>query len=215
MGDKLTPEEEQEIKNKIEENSKQQNKIIVGFFIFVGVVAIVITAWIFISYMGSHVSYRGIEFDVVDEIAPYRITLPINAGGGITGSVVKENDFYFYLRNDPRDLEAIEFDADIVFLKDMVLSMPDSLHCEGDSIISIANLARLYQVLGTIVIKDENAGCDDQGRYVFLEIQEGEETKITQTGPSCYLISVNNCEILPATEKFMVESFIEVKKIVP
>jgi hypothetical protein len=44
---------------------------------------------------------------------------------------------------------------------------------------------------------------------MFVQIEEGEETRIEQFGPSCYKLIVNDCEILPATERFMIEVFSE------
>ena len=74
--------------------------------------------------------------------------------------------------------------------------------------------SKLYEIIGTTVIKDPNASCDTQGTYTFIQLQEGEETSIEQFGPSCYNININNCEILEGTEKFMAETLVEVQKII-
>ena len=67
--------------------------------------------------------------------------------------------------------------------------------------------------LGIKVIKDPNATCDSEGKYMFLNIQPGETTKIKQTGPSCYVMEVKDCEILKATERMMVETFVRYEEV--
>jgi hypothetical protein len=95
--------------------------------------------------------------------------------------------------------------------------MTNSFNCDGDGVIGIANVLNLYKIIGTQVIKDENASCDDLlGRYMFLNIKEGNETKINDYGlkGACYNIEVKGCDILPATERFMLETLIKVNKVV-
>jgi hypothetical protein len=94
----------------------------------------------------------------------------------------------------------------------MVINMTNDFNCNGDGIIALANLVKLYSIMGASVIKDENATCDLQGSYMFLRIENGNQTKIEQFGPACYKIYVNNCEILAGTEKFMTETFSEIIK---
>ena len=76
----------------------------------------------------------------------------------------------------------------------------------------MANLVKLYEILGTKVIKDENATCDPDARYLFVQIQESEQTSVEQFGTACYNINVNGCEILQSTEKFMVETFVAINE---
>ena len=62
-------------------------------------------------------------------------------------------------------------------------------------------------MVGTKVIRDENATCDSEGRYMYINLKSGDKTKIEQSGNACYDILINNCEILEGTERFMVETF--------
>ena len=94
-------------------------------------------------------------------------------------------------------------------MRNMVINQTSNFNCNGDGIIGVANLLKLYNVLGVDVISDQNATCDSKERYVFLNIKDGNETKIEQTGKTCYEIQVNSCDILSATERFMLETFIE------
>jgi hypothetical protein len=41
-----------------------------------------------------------------------------------------------------------------------------------------------------------------------LNVIPGEKTEINQIGESCYELTVNDCEILKGTERFMTEAFV-------
>ena len=85
--------------------------------------------------------------------------------------------------------------------------------CYG--IIAMANLKQLYEVLGSQVIGDPTANCETEypetPRYVYVNIQPGEETWIEEVSKACYTIHVKDCEILPATERYMTETFVAMK----
>jgi len=206
--------EKQNIDGKIKEN-----KILRNFFVGVLVCVIVlISVVLFINSVKSF-KYNGLEFSVekFGEIITYRTALPLYSQTGVsvmTGDAITEHtaDYNFYLRNDPRKLGDIPTQGEVVLYKEMVINSSEELNCEGDAIIGMKNLITLYEVLGTNVIRDENAGCDEEKRYMFLNIQPGEVTKLEQVTPSCYNIYVNNCEILDATERFMIETLIKVKQ---
>ena len=52
--------------------------------------------------------------------------------------------------------------------------------------------------------------CASYPSSLTISLKAGEETKITRTG-NCYNIEVSNCEILPALEKFIVQSIVDAK----
>jgi hypothetical protein len=54
--------------------------------------------------------------------------------------------------------------------------------------------------------------CGKHPTNMVIIIQESNETKITQPGLYCYNIEVANCEILPAVEKFIVQSILDSKE---
>jgi len=96
---------------------------------------------------------------------------------------------------------------------DTVINETQSFMCEGDGIIAIANLVQVLERFGTKVIKDPEAGCDAMGEgHIFIQLREGEETKIEQFAPTCYNFYVNDCEILEVTEKFIVDLLVEAEK---
>jgi len=126
----------------------------------------------------------------------------------------KNAEYNFYLRNDPRKLdEGVSFNGNLSLAQNLVLNSTEDFNCDGFGIIATANLVNLYKVSGINVIKDQNATCDSEGRYAFINLQKGSETRIDKVGPACYNVNISNCEILEATERLMLESFIEINKL--
>lgn len=185
--------------------------IIMMFFI------LMFLAFLWIINSVNKFNVGGVVFEVDKKdlagVTLYRTSLPVQGKSTMTGKMVTA-EYNFYLRNDPRMLKAkIDFDGGIASIKkNMVINMTNSFNCNGDGMIGIANLLKLYEITGTIVIKDKNATCDREGRYAFLNIQEGEETRIDQFGPACYNLYVKDCEILKGTERFMLDTLIEVNR---
>lgn len=184
------------------------NIILRNFFILIGIIIVIVLGFNIASNAIKEFEYQGVSFEIVKEgnIIFYQTSLPVTYQDEIA-------DYNFYLRNDPRKLEEVDFDGEMIFLRMVVLNSTEDFGCEGDGIIAIANLVNLYKILGSDVIKNENATCDNQGLYTFLQISEGNETKVEQINDACYSLEVNNCEILESTERFMLEMFVEVQDI--
>ena len=202
---------QEEIKSNSEEllggQIKEQNKALKNIFIGLGIFVIGIVAVLLLISSADYFEHKGINFNVVKEIAPYQTSLPIIYNG-------EEVQYNFFLRNDPRNLEKeIPFEGEFVLREDLIINMTKDFNCDGDGIIGVANMVNLYGLLGTKVIKDPEAGCDAlKGRYSFIQIREGKETSIEQFAPTCYNLYVNNCEVLKVTERFMVEIFSKVNE---
>lgn len=209
-----------EAKQKIEEASpkevkkmnKQLGNILLGIIITIAIFGLVI----FINYNSVHFKYKEMKFNVVKFcdsrpcLVTYQTAFPAEHNG-------QKIDYNFYLRNDPRKLEKIPFKGNITLLKRIIIKHEGEIgefNCEGDGVIGVANIVNLYSFLGAdakVVNKSNPITCDNLfGRYMFIDIVEGNETKIEQYGPACYRMYVHNCEILPATERFMTESFVKV-----
>ena len=191
---------------------ESHNKILKNFFIGVGVIIIAsLLIFLFINQTRSF-EYEGVEFSKVKFcdtrpcLITYNTKLPIIYQG-------ERIQYNFYLRNDPRKLaKSVPFDGEIVFKKDMFINITFNRHCEGYETIAIANLLNLYGISGVNTIADENAGCDFEGKSMFVLIQESNRTSIEQFGPACYNINIKNCEILKGTERFMIDTFAEIHK---
>ncbi|MCX6750206.1 MAG: hypothetical protein NTZ83_02005, partial [Candidatus Pacearchaeota archaeon] len=59
-------------------------------------------------------------------------------------------------------------------------------------------------------MRDENASCDELGRYMYIVVQPGEETSVEKFGPNCYNINIKDCEILEGTERFITEMLVKI-----
>lgn len=201
--------EKKEEKPSKKEIKKENNILKIVIFVIIGFVLTFLVIY-GVMYYTSHFEVEGVKFDIVQvgQLTLYHTSLPVSYQGGLA-------DYNFYLRTDPRVLQNLRFDDEITIKKDMVINMESDFNCNGNGVIAIANLLNLYKLIGTEVIKDENASCDEIfGRYMWINIREGDNTKVNEFGLNggCYNIDINNCEILEGTEKFMLETFIEINK---
>lgn len=187
---------------------EHQNKVLRNIIIGIILVFAIVVGIYYYTQSQIYFDYKGVEFTTVSEgqLIFYKTSIPVNN----KGSIVPYN---FFLRTKPTKLEDVPFEVDsFTLMKNVVINQEEPFNCDGDGVIAIANLARLHQVMGINFFKDENATCDDSGRYGYLTLKSGGETKITQIGNNCYDIIINNCEILPATEKLMAEMFVDFYK---
>ena len=192
---------------------KEENKILRNIFIGVGILFLLIIGGFFAIDNIRHYEYKGIDFETVKfcDVKPCLIlqqtTLPVVFNG-------EKTLYNFYFRNDPRELKEIPFDGEINLLPNMVINSEGDLNCDGDGVIAVANLVKLYEVIGAKVVKNGELKCTSTGAYIYLNIREANETSIEQTSTMCYNINVNNCEILEVTERFMVETFSKVNSLI-
>jgi len=203
-------EEEKEVKKEVvdekapsEAEVKKQGKLFRDIVIVMAACALMF----FITFMLINASktfeYKGVKF-YVDKtsavgITLYNTKLPVIYNG-------TPATYNIYLRTDPRSLNDVPFKGTLLMESEMVINST-AFNCNGDDIIAVANIVKLYNnVLDIKVIKNQSIGCDPAGRYMYLNILEGNQTRIVQTGLRCYNIYVNNCEVLKGTERFMVET---------
>lgn len=211
--DKKVVGKDENTKEKIEKplknNSSQQNKTIRNTIAVLGVVLVIIGVAFVSINNARNFEYRGITGNVVKEgeLIFYQTALPVIHNG-------EENLYNFYLRNDPRNLDRINFKGDLNLVKGIAINYTNNLNCDGKGGIALANFLSLYKVIGATYIQDSEATCDPEGRYMFIHIQESNESSIEKVGPACYNLNVNNCEILEVTERFMYETLVKVNKII-
>lgn len=192
---------------------ESQNKLLKNVFIVLGFLIIALLVAFSVINSTRNFEYKDINFDIVrtGEVVLYHTAVPIYSGtdGVATGRHVA--DYNVYLRKDPRELRYLTINEDIRWSDILVLNATDSFTCEGDGIIAVANFQQVLNTFGTKVVKDPNATCDSQGRYLFVNMQLSDgKTNIEQLSPSCYNFNIANCEILEVTEKFIVEKIAKV-----
>ena len=214
MAKKKTKKGKKEGKISRKKQIENQNKILKNFFIWIGVIIITILLIFLFINQTKNFEYGGVEFRIVKFCDTRPCLIAYNTKLLVTyqGTVMPYN---FYLRNDPRELaKNVPFDGEVVFKNDMFINITFNRYCEGRETIAIANFLSLYEVSGINVVADENTGCDIEGNSMFVLIQESNRTSIEQFGSACYNINIKNCEILEGTERFLVDTFVELNKLI-
>lgn len=209
--------EEEKIVSK--DQVKKENKLLRNIFLLMIGFCLMFLVGYFLIESSKHINYEGVKFDFVKEgqLRLYRTSIPgkIDNNGtfvpGIYKGAANQANYRIWLRKDPRALDIIPFEGCLDLKTNMVINMSQDFNCDGDGVIAIANLLKLYnEALGINVMKDENASCDPQGKYMFVNIREGDKTYIEEPGNACYTLYIKDCEILEGVERFMLETFVEV-----
>ncbi len=134
--------------------------------------------------------------------------------------------YNLYLKVDPRENNATVAGDKIIFDRGktvyITINSTGLQECEN-SVIAVADLSRFIadnqlQVKGGNPDfweagnkKQEWVTCENKQGKEVIEIMEGDETKI-DINSNCHKITVNNCETLQATEKFILQSIIDAKE---
>lgn len=173
--------------------------------------------------------FQGLSFtkEKLGDIQLYKHSYSFSDPRPITGSVVSEpRQFNLFLRNDPRENNVPIEGEEIVFVMGTTAFISVNgtglTQCEYSS-VAISNLASFLTV-NLISVKgatpDEelaretnltHASCDTTPVRQVVLIQSGDETKIEVKNTRCYIITVANCEILSAIEKFTIQSIIDAR----
>ncbi len=190
---------------------KNQKKVLIGIGItMLCLIAMLVVFYFMVNY-SKGIEYKGVKFEKVKEgnLIFYQTAIPYLYNNKIV-------PYYFYLRKDPRTEEKISFNDTQIDLKKILVINGNSseINCQGNGVIAIANLVKQYEIMGAKVIRDENATCDNESRYNYVNIIKGNETRIVSFGENhdCFTIEVKNCEVLEGVEKFMLETFVEYNK---
>jgi len=209
-------------KNKRVRKIEKELLYIIGFMVFLVVVFLVASS-IFKSF--NSFEYEGLTFtkERAGEIPIYHyyyyFTNPKN-------ELIQYN---LYLRNDPRENNVPVEGDDISFGENEVVFISvnaSELQKCKQGVLAIGSLSS-FLTDNQIFVKSGNldfwdAGnkrqdwitCENRPKNLVIEISEGEETKIN-IDENCHEITVNNCEILQATEKYEIQSIIDARKSDP
>jgi hypothetical protein len=197
-------EEEKPASQKQINTEKKQLKTIL---IVLGIIVIAFVIVLLINYKATHFKYEELKFNMVKEgdIIFYKVPVTTLENGEKTG-------YNFYLRTNPNKLKKIPFDGEITLRNNLILNVTtENLFCGGDWQLAIGNLM-LLDIFGINVLADETLGCEENSDYIYVNIHEGNESRIEQFGSSCYNLYIADCEILQVTEKFMAELFLKINE---
>lgn len=204
MNEKIEKEEEKE-EEKEHPDKKQLHSESKTLAIFLGVlilIALSFAAYLIFSNNVSSFTSGGMNYTIVHEgkLTFYNTHVPIVMNG-------TKYNFQIYLYNDPRTLQkTVPFNGTLYIRSNLVLNYTNNIDCNGDGVIAMANVFNVYHYLGINAVLDSNYTCDPQARYVYATIKLSNQTDIQENSPGCYTINVANCQILPATERFITET---------
>lgn len=188
-----------------------QNKLLRNIILFFGGIIVLILIFVAYSYSLNTFKYEDIKFERIlqGELIFYNTAIELfSPSGEYVG------DYNVYLRKDPRELgKNVAFEGELYLSKHLFLNSTESFNCDGDGIIAVANFGQIINQFGAQTLRNPNATCDEEGRWMYIRLQPGNSTYIEQTGPTCYNFNINNCEILEVTERFLVEAIVKANKL--
>lgn len=216
-------------KDSININSETfQNKqlrnilLIMGAVILIGIMSYMITLSL------ANPEYRGLKFNKVTQGDVDFYVVKIPAINPLTGEV--ESYYNMNIRNNPKDLDEINYTGRTKLLKDVTISVDQSIAEKCDYwIVGASELSGLLVEANFRVkaashnydyAKENNmtyATCYDANNQTVIVLQEaleknGEKTSITETVPNCYIINIAQCQTLQALERMMVEIAVSASK---
>lgn len=166
-----------------------------------------------IYYIYNHspsFEYEGVNFEVVQQgdLMLYKTIVPLYEDGEMV------NHYRFFLRNHAEEIEDIPIPEELDLKKFVIFNYSEDILCQGKGNIALANLKQLYEVMGATtrtesLTNKSNITCDEEGDYNYINIKEGNETKIEEIGPACYEMTFKDCEILEVTERYMLKMFVQ------
>jgi hypothetical protein len=202
--------------------AKETAKPASNTWIYVMIGVIVVLGLIYVSYKSylesKKIEYAGLNFEQkkFGDLNFYYTRIPLFDKNGINTV-----NYSMYLRNDPRTLEDIKIEGMIRIKSKTILASEPGLQCENNGIAG----GELGQAIGlwTIVITGTSnktladnrsipyVSCNaSEGMYLdstSLSFKVANVTGISQKGADCYEISVANCEILEAVERFIIGAY--------
>ncbi len=207
---KEKPSEKQPTKNK---KISKEEKQLRNFFIILGIVALLIWGFYYVTNHSPEFEYKEVKFQTVKQgdLLFYKTLVPLyNQKGEIA------TKYRFYLRNHPEDIKDIPIPEKLELKRLVILNYSDNIVCNGDTNIALANFQQVYSVMGAKIWRASNLNesykkCDEQGRYNYINIKRGNKTEIKEIGPSCYELTFKDCEILDVTERYILKMFVQTK----
>ena len=200
--------------NKLEKKQDKQAKYIIGVMFFVLIVIIFSALFIDVS---RTFGYQGMKFskEKYGNILIFKHSYYFMNDG-------EQYLYNLYIRDDPRKNEVPFQGADIFFNPGTIylsINTTNLEKCENSS-IAISEVAsflknNLLEVKSASPDKAQAnktgypyADCNTNPSNTVILFEESAETKIVQD-KLCYKVEISNCEILEASEKFIVQAILD------
>jgi len=203
---------------------RRLEKEILGIILFL--VLIVVVFFIASSYFKSKnfFEYEGLTF-AKQRLGNIPIYYHYYYFKAPDGKVIKYN---MYLRNDPRynnitlsgDISQLLAGGEVAFISINADGLQECRYgpLAVGTISSFLADNQMTVIGGNLDFwqagakKDEWITCENKPGNRVVEILAGNKTRVDISG-RCYRVEVNNCEILEAVERLMVESVVDARKI--
>ena len=192
----------------------------IPFLAWLAILAVLFFIFYFAFQNLGKVKYEGLTFvkEKYGEVLVYHYNYLTKVSSGNYRSID------VFVRGNPAE-NMVPINKEIIYPKDktvyLSVNQTGLRECE-DSTIALASLS-IFLTNNDIPLKtgtpdwneakEKNQTYIDCGHYplsMTLLLRTGEETRINRNG-LCYYIDVADCEILPAIEKFIVQSIIDAK----
>lgn len=214
MARKIKAKEEKE--TGIDRQLKKYFPLLLGL----GILVVVFVVFYFAFAGLGKVKYEGLTFikEKYGDVQVYHYSYVTKLSSGNLRVID------IFVRGNPAE-NKVPVNSEIVYPvgKNVYFSINSTeLNTCGDTIIAIAELSG-FLANNEIPLKagtpDREESKRNNSTYITcasypssltVSLKAGEETKITRTD-NCYNIEVANCEILPAMEKFIVQSIVDAK----
>ena len=213
---------EEETRKKKDRDTKLDKKLrkLAPFLLGLVLLAVIFIALLYLFHGFGKINYEGLSFtkERFGEVIVYHYSylMPVNA------TKIKAIDVY--LRGNPRE-NTVPVEGKIVYPAGKVvyigINSSGLNECE-DSMIALSELTQ-FILANNIEIKVGNADkaeanrtnssyipCSHYPKNMVIILKSGGETRISRDD-LCYTIEVANCEILPALEKFILQSIVDAK----
>ena len=214
MVKKIKAKEEKD--TKIDKQLKKYLPLLIGL----GVLVVVFVVFYFAFAGLGKVKYEGLTFikERYGDVQVYHYSYVTEISSGRVRAID------VFVRGNPAENE-VPIDSKIIYPtgKNVYLSINSTeINMCEDTMIAIAGLSgflannEIPLKAGTPDREESKRNnstyltCASYPSSLTISLKAGEETKITRTG-NCYNIEVSNCEILPALEKFIVQSIVDAK----
>lgn len=213
----------------IKERKPKETKIdsqIKRYFPFLIGLGVLVLIFIILSYIFQgigKINYEGLTFtkEKLGELIFYHYSYHVMSPAG------KIYEYNLYLRNNPKT-NSVPIEGEISYVpENMILigiNNTGLTECNQNTTLALAELSQFLtnnflKVRGGYV--DYNYSKTHNQTYISCELypentvivmESGNETKVSRTGTNCYHVSSANCEVLQATEKFIVQSIIDARE---
>lgn len=172
-----------------------------------------------ISQQSKRFEYNGFNFEKImyDKLPLYYTKISITRADS---NIINYN---LYLRDDPRK-KNIKPDAFVHFMRgDIFISLNKDFEKCDDTSLAMTNIGMLFGAIGldlkaaldnleqAEMLKRPYATCENTKNNTVILYKMANETGIKQQ-ENCYIINVADCEILNATEAFIMQTLSDMKR---